>query len=195
MVWCSACSFFFYRCSKPSLGLLNVLVVRVESLQSNPSLPLASLHLSHWMGVRVFVYVELDREGYRGNGEVGSGEGLEAFEGPIGPVYWEGYTYSREVGMTGSNYFPSNIPLSLDSDSDLILIFVTLELLNDNPTIIEWFLNFGVRELEVDCSSEEGIVDIVVIEGLLMKKDIDETGHVMIGHEVGPLTQMQVDHL
>ncbi|GJX41548.1 hypothetical protein Tco_0256538 [Tanacetum coccineum] len=30
-----------------------------------------------------------------------------------------------------------------------------------------------------------GIMDIVVIEGLLMKKDIDETGHVMIGHEVG----------
>ncbi|GKF40676.1 hypothetical protein Tco_0124018, partial [Tanacetum coccineum] len=27
------------------------------------------------------------------------------------------------------------------------------------------------------------IVVIVVIEGLLMKKDIDETGHVMIGHE------------
>ncbi|GJY96130.1 hypothetical protein Tco_0512491 [Tanacetum coccineum] len=40
----------------------------------------------------------------------------------------------------------------------------------------------------------QGIVDIVVIEGLLMKRDIDETGHVMIGHEVGPLTQMQVDH-
>ncbi|GKD00879.1 hypothetical protein Tco_1171153, partial [Tanacetum coccineum] len=40
-----------------------------------------------------------------------------------------------------------------------------------------------------------GIVDIVVIEGLLMKKDIDETVHVMIGHEVAPLTQMQVDHL
>ncbi|GJW72570.1 hypothetical protein Tco_0129487, partial [Tanacetum coccineum] len=32
------------------------------------------------------------------------------------------------------------------------------------------------------------------IEGLLMKKDIDETGHAMIGHEVGLLTQMQVDH-
>ncbi|GJU55524.1 hypothetical protein Tco_1229238, partial [Tanacetum coccineum] len=29
-----------------------------------------------------------------------------------------------------------------------------------------------------------GIVDIVVSEGLLMKKDIDETGHVMIGHEL-----------
>ncbi|GJV11730.1 hypothetical protein Tco_1353271 [Tanacetum coccineum] len=29
-----------------------------------------------------------------------------------------------------------------------------------------------------------GIMDIVVIEGLLMKKDIDETRHVMIGHEV-----------
>ncbi|GKD54669.1 hypothetical protein Tco_1288056, partial [Tanacetum coccineum] len=29
-----------------------------------------------------------------------------------------------------------------------------------------------------------GIVDIVVIEGLLMKKDIDETRHVMIGHEL-----------
>ncbi|GJU45698.1 ribonuclease H-like domain-containing protein [Tanacetum coccineum] len=29
-----------------------------------------------------------------------------------------------------------------------------------------------------------GIVDIVVIEGLLMKKDIEETGHVMIEHEV-----------
>ncbi|GKF22633.1 hypothetical protein Tco_0074955, partial [Tanacetum coccineum] len=27
----------------------------------------------------------------------------------------------------------------------------------------------------------QGIVDIVVIEGLLMKRDIDETGHVMIG--------------
>ncbi|GJU31081.1 hypothetical protein Tco_1174670 [Tanacetum coccineum] len=40
----------------------------------------------------------------------------------------------------------------------------------------------------------QGIVDIVVIEGLLMKKDIDETGHVMIEHEVGPLTQMQVGH-
>ncbi|GKG43224.1 hypothetical protein Tco_0479908, partial [Tanacetum coccineum] len=40
----------------------------------------------------------------------------------------------------------------------------------------------------------ESILDIVVIEGLLMKKDIDETGHVMIGHEVGQLKQMQVDH-
>ncbi|GJV06786.1 hypothetical protein Tco_1344442 [Tanacetum coccineum] len=30
----------------------------------------------------------------------------------------------------------------------------------------------------------QGIVDIVVIEGLLMKKDIDETGHVMIRHEL-----------
>ncbi|GJX65641.1 hypothetical protein Tco_0299984 [Tanacetum coccineum] len=40
----------------------------------------------------------------------------------------------------------------------------------------------------------QGIVDIMVIEGLLMKRDIDETRHVMIGHEVGPLTQMQVDH-
>ncbi|GJY30952.1 retrovirus-related pol polyprotein from transposon TNT 1-94 [Tanacetum coccineum] len=29
-----------------------------------------------------------------------------------------------------------------------------------------------------------GTVDIVVIEGLLMKKDIDETRHVMIGHEL-----------
>ncbi|GKF63480.1 hypothetical protein Tco_0186928, partial [Tanacetum coccineum] len=28
-----------------------------------------------------------------------------------------------------------------------------------------------------------GIVDIVVIEGLLMRSDIDETGHVMIRHE------------
>ncbi|GKC98734.1 hypothetical protein Tco_1169009, partial [Tanacetum coccineum] len=28
-----------------------------------------------------------------------------------------------------------------------------------------------------------GIVDIVVIDDLLMKKDIDEIGHVMIGHE------------
>ncbi|GKF58757.1 hypothetical protein Tco_0172294, partial [Tanacetum coccineum] len=37
------------------------LAVRVGSLTSNPSLPLASLHLSHWMGVRVFVYVELER--------------------------------------------------------------------------------------------------------------------------------------
>ncbi|GJR30709.1 hypothetical protein Tco_0764570 [Tanacetum coccineum] len=34
----------------------------------------------------------------------------------------------------------------------------------------------------------QGIVDIVVIEGLLMKRDIDETRHVMIGHEVRPLT-------
>ncbi|GKG40495.1 hypothetical protein Tco_0467272, partial [Tanacetum coccineum] len=30
-----------------------------------------------------------------------------------------------------------------------------------------------------------GTVDIVVIEGLLMKKNINETVHVMIGHEVG----------
>ncbi|GJW91332.1 putative reverse transcriptase domain-containing protein [Tanacetum coccineum] len=30
----------------------------------------------------------------------------------------------------------------------------------------------------------QGIMDIVVIEGLLMKRDIDETGHVMIGHEL-----------
>ncbi|GKB03163.1 hypothetical protein Tco_0831252 [Tanacetum coccineum] len=35
----------------------------------------------------------------------------------------------------------------------------------------------------------QGIVDIVVIDDLLMKKDIDE-----IGHEVGQLKQMQVDH-
>ncbi|GKF48835.1 hypothetical protein Tco_0142086, partial [Tanacetum coccineum] len=46
--------------SKPS-GSWDELVVSVQCFPSNPSLPLASLHLSHWMGVRVFVYVELER--------------------------------------------------------------------------------------------------------------------------------------
>ncbi|GKA45381.1 hypothetical protein Tco_0738177 [Tanacetum coccineum] len=48
--------------------------------------------------------------------------------------------------------------------------------------------------LSFETKSHAGIVDIVVIDDLLMKKDIDEIGHVMIGHEVGQLKQMQVDH-
>ncbi|GJS27116.1 hypothetical protein Tco_0487736 [Tanacetum coccineum] len=89
------------------------------------------------------------------------------------------------------------------SDSDSNSDSVALEHSERQPDHLEWLLDFGCQKRsEVDCSSEEnqfvmfqGIMDIVVIEGLLIKKDIDETGHVMIGHEVGPLTQMQVDHL
>ncbi|GJR87480.1 hypothetical protein Tco_0211491 [Tanacetum coccineum] len=48
-------------------------------------------------------------------------------------------------------------------------------ILYDNSVILEWLLELVL---------EEGIVDIVVSEGLLMKKDIDETGYMMIGHEL-----------
>ncbi|GJR69822.1 hypothetical protein Tco_0015887 [Tanacetum coccineum] len=60
------------------------------------------------------------------------------------------------------HHFPEQDTSDSDSDS------VALEHFERQPDHLEW---------------PEGIVDIVVIAGLLIKKDIVETGHVMIGHE------------
>ncbi|GJV59441.1 chaperonin CPN60-like protein 2, mitochondrial [Tanacetum coccineum] len=54
--------------------------------------------------------------------------------------------------------------------------YVALEHSERQPDHLEWLLDFGL------------------IGSLLMKNDIDEIGHVMIGHEVGELKQMQVNH-
>ncbi|GKG24122.1 hypothetical protein Tco_0392158, partial [Tanacetum coccineum] len=91
------------------------------------------------------------------------------------------------------NHFPEQD--TSDSDFD----YVALEHSEREPNHLEWLLDCGCCQVfhQFGCIRNQfvmfqGIVDIVVIEGLLMKKDIDEIGHVMIGHEVGQLKQRQV---
>ncbi|GKB79421.1 hypothetical protein Tco_0946316, partial [Tanacetum coccineum] len=86
------------------------------------------------------------------------------------------------------HHFPEQVTSDSDFDS------VALEHSKRQPDHLEWLLDFGCYQVfhQFGCIRNQfvtfqGIVDIVVIEGLLMKKDIVETVHVMIGHKVGQL--------